>query len=122
MPSYYKILNVVENCSQEDVVAAYKNLAKKYHPDKGGTTEEFRLISEAYEVLTDKDKREQYDCSFLEEMYINFADPEKVFEMVMNRSDKEVFREYVNNHNLHDDWAIYDDVEESYILKSIKKD
>lgn len=62
---YYKILGVEKTASQADIKKAYRALAKKYHPDKnkGDKTAEnkFKDISEAYEVLGDKDKRTQYD-------------------------------------------------------------
>jgi len=122
MESYYRILNLSENCSRNEVVDAYRKLAVIHHPDKGGDSEKFKKISRAYEILTDKDKRSKYDNSFLEDMYINYTDPDKIFEMVVKKSDEEVFRYYINNHHLHDDWPIFDDVDESYILKSIKKD
>ncbi len=62
---YYKILGVEKSASQADIKKAYRALAKKYHPDKnkGDKTAEskFKDISEAYEVLGDKEKRAQYD-------------------------------------------------------------
>lgn len=62
---YYTILGVDKTASQADIKKAYRSLAKKYHPDKnkGDKTAEnkFKDISEAYEVLGDKDKRQQYD-------------------------------------------------------------
>jgi DnaJ-class molecular chaperone len=120
MPSYYKILNIEEDCSHEDIVKAYKTLAMKYHPDRGGTGEQFKSISEAYEILTDKGKREEYDNHILDEMYLNYADPEIVFNMIMNRSDEEAFREFVGKYPLFNDWNIKDSVETSHILKSLK--
>ena len=62
---YYQILGVAKNASEEDIKKAYRNLAKKYHPDrnKGNKDAEnkFKEISEAYAVLSDKEKRAQYD-------------------------------------------------------------
>lgn len=61
---YYEILGLDSTASTEDIKRAYKKLAKKYHPDvnKSPTSEElFKLISEAYEVLSDGQKRSQYD-------------------------------------------------------------
>ncbi|WP_161887765.1 DnaJ C-terminal domain-containing protein [Pontibacter russatus] len=62
---YYSILGVDKTASQADIKKAYRSLAKKYHPDKnkGDKTaeEKFKDISEAYEVLGDKEKRQQYD-------------------------------------------------------------
>ncbi len=61
----YKILGVSENASQEDIKKAYRDLAKKYHPDKYPNNpeyeEKFKKISEAYSVLSDKEKRAKYD-------------------------------------------------------------
>jgi len=59
---YYKILGVSENASQEDIKRAYRRLAHEYHPDKaGGSEEKFKEINEAYQVLSDRQKRAQYD-------------------------------------------------------------
>ena len=62
---YYDILGVKENASNEEIKRVYRDLAKKYHPDKnkGDKTAEarFKEISEAYNVLRDPAKRKQYD-------------------------------------------------------------
>lgn len=61
---YYKILGVDKNASQEDIKRAYKNLAKKYHPDlnkESSATEKFKEINEAAAVLADQQKRQHYD-------------------------------------------------------------
>ena len=58
---YYKILGVDKNASNEAIRKAYRDLAKKYHPDHNpgnkAAEEKFKEINEAYEVLKDKDKR-----------------------------------------------------------------
>ena len=61
MKDYYQILGVSRNASQEEIKKAYRKLAHKYHPDKGGDEKKFREINEAYQVLSDKEKRAQYD-------------------------------------------------------------
>ncbi|MBI2208591.1 molecular chaperone DnaJ [Candidatus Woesearchaeota archaeon] len=61
---YYEILGVGKNATKEEIKKAYKNLAKKYHPDlnkEEGSAEKFKQISEAAAVLADDEKRSQYD-------------------------------------------------------------
>ncbi|GBD33943.1 Chaperone protein DnaJ [bacterium HR34] len=58
---YYSILGVSRDASQEEIKRAYRRLAHKYHPDKGGDEEKFKEINEAYQVLSDPEKRAQYD-------------------------------------------------------------
>ena len=61
MKDYYQILGVQKNASQEEIKKAYYKLAHRYHPDKGGDEKKFKEINEAYQVLSDKEKRAQYD-------------------------------------------------------------
>lgn len=59
---YYKILGVSRNVSKEEIKRSYRELAQKYHPDKkGGDEKRFKEINEAYQVLSDDSKRQQYD-------------------------------------------------------------
>lgn len=61
---YYQVLGVAQDASQKEIKQAYRELAKKYHPDlnkQGGKEKKFKKISEAYEVLSDPEKRAQYD-------------------------------------------------------------
>ncbi|KAJ7380223.1 DnaJ sub B member 2 [Desmophyllum pertusum] len=66
MSDYYKILEVPKSASEQDIKKAYRKLALKWHPDKNPINKEeaeenFKLISEAYDVLSDNEKRKIYD-------------------------------------------------------------
>src|SRR5439155_4626787 len=62
---YYDILGVKRGASEKEVRQAYRKLARKFHPDVNPndktSAEQFKQVSEAYEVLSDKDKRAKYD-------------------------------------------------------------
>ena len=66
MTDYYKTLGLEKDCNENDIKCAYKKLAMKYHPDKNindkdAAEQKFKEISEAYEVLSDKEKKYNYD-------------------------------------------------------------
>jgi len=58
---YYEILGVTKQASQDEIKKAFHKLAHKYHPDKGGDAAKFKEINEAYQVLSNAEKRQQYD-------------------------------------------------------------
>ena len=61
---YYEILGLSKDTSAEDIKKTYRKLALQYHPDRNkeaGAEEKFKEISEAYAVLSDPEKRTQYD-------------------------------------------------------------
>ena len=64
-PDYYKALGVGKNASEDEIKKAYRKLARKYHPDRNAgdkqAEERFKEISQAHDVLSDPEKRKQYD-------------------------------------------------------------
>jgi molecular chaperone DnaJ len=59
--NYYDVLGVKKDATPEDIKKAFRRLARKHHPDAGGSEEKFKELNEAYEVLSDTEKRQQYD-------------------------------------------------------------
>lgn len=97
MTNYYEILNVNKNASPEEIKTSYKKLALQHHPDKNQTNKEeheekFKKISEAYEVLSDKTKRSEYDNGG--NVVINQQNPFDIFTNIFNQQD--IF----NHHNI----------------------
>ena len=58
---YYKILGVDKKASQDEIKKAFRKLAHQHHPDKGGDENKFKEASEAYQILSDEKKRNEYD-------------------------------------------------------------
>jgi len=85
---YYDILGVSKNCSKEDLKKEYKKLAILHHPDKGGDSEKFKEIAQAYQVLNDDEQRAKYDQigdegfenGGMNNHYSNGFDPHSIFE------------------------------------------
>ena len=99
MLDYYKILNVSKNSNKDEIKSAYKKLALKWHPDrninnKGEAENKFKTISEAYHILSNKQKRNDYDLK---------RNPIKYFKNsndFFNTSINSVFNSYNKHLNL----------------------
>lgn len=91
---YYKELGVSKNASQADIKKAYRKLAMKYHPDHAkddkNAEEKFKKISEAYAVLSDPEKRKQYDTFGAEGFQQRFSQ-EDIFR---NFDFGDIFKEF----------------------------
>ena len=107
MKNYYEILEVDKNASQEVIEKAYKALAKKYHPDlqQGATKQEYaekmKIINEAYDVLSDNFKREQYNLKLQNEQVQNQTISKEEQERIMqeNYALKQQLNKMGNNRN-----------------------
>ena len=113
MKNYYKILRVKNNANKQEIKRAYKKLAIKCHPDKGGSNEKFKEISEAYEVLSDDKKKFKYDNNIILEPYVICKNPFDLFDEIINKSDKVFMESKINNVDLFDDLDILDDFDNS---------
>jgi len=111
MKDYYKILEVSNECSPEDVKKSYRKLALKYHPDKNnGDDTRFKELAEAYEVLSDDNKRRQYDynCSHGINYSIfghQFMNANDLFNEIFKQSDMDMMSPFmdINPHNMFND-------------------
>ncbi|XP_066490138.1 dnaJ homolog subfamily B member 9 isoform X2 [Tiliqua scincoides] len=114
--SYYDILGVPKNASDRQIKKAFHKLAMKYHPDKNkspGAEAKFREIAEAYETLSDENKRQEYDQfghaegqrsngnPFQQSFNFNFDDFFKDFEYFgknLNAQSKKHFENHFQDH------------------------
>lgn len=89
---YYDILGLTSTCSKEDIKRNYKKLALKWHPDRNRDNKDiaeakFKKISEAYEVLSDDEKRQKYDrFGSVDGPDISFTNANDIFEQMFGQS------------------------------------
>ena len=106
--NYYQILEVDTNASFEVIEKAYKTLVKKYHPDlqenslKNDSEEKLKLINEAYEVLSNEEKRKNYDLALQqEEMEKEKIKEEEIYKNFSNSSLKTNVQKENNNESIN---------------------
>jgi len=102
MKDYYQTLDVPDNASQEEIKGAFRKLAFKYHPDTNPgnekqAEEKFKEINEAYGVLGDEDKRQQYD--FARKVGIGYDARYRGFQY----SQQDIFRDTFSNQAMFDE-------------------
>lgn len=105
---YYKILEIDKFASDKEIRRAYKKLALKWHPDKSSihnAKEKFSEISEAYDVLSDPQKKEQYDrYGFIDDFIDDeFDEPEDNYntDTIFRNFSTSNVNETKNTHNVH---------------------
>lgn len=72
--SHYDTLGIQKTASPEEIKRAYRKLASQHHPDKGGDTVKFQAVEEAYRILSDPQKRSEYDNPRHNNINFNFGD------------------------------------------------
>jgi len=81
---YYKVLGIDKSASKEEIKKAYRKLSLKHHPDKGGDVNDFKKLNEAYEILGNEEKRNEYDNpnkhQFQHMGHGDFPFPQDIFE------------------------------------------
>lgn len=91
---FYEVLQLGQNADSETIERVFRLLAKRYHPDNAdsGDEEAFRLVHNAYEVLSDPEERAKYDVQFDEHRSLNWKLFEQSAAMGGQEEDRRIFR------------------------------
>ncbi len=135
---YYKILGITKGSDSKDIKKKYYELAKKYHPDQPtGDKTKFQEVSEAYEVLGDEKKRQQYDTfgaagvnpndagqssSYSSASGFNYQsqmDPEELFRTIFGDAFKKGnnFESMFNNYADHSEFSQQNEIAQVILVK-----
>ena len=118
MIDYYKILNLNKDATQETIKKEYQKLIKIKHPDKGGNKEEFTNIFEGYKILSDPNKKREYD-----DKLNNYNNPYSSLQRNnRNRTDinSTIFELFNNFNNMNLSQQINTQTKRSYVYGDVK--
>ena len=99
MIDHYSTLGVGKNANADDIKKAYRKLAGKHHPDKGGDTATFQKIEEAYRILSDPNQRQQYDNPMPQGNPFGFPGGGGGFNFNFNSDINDLFGQMFQQHN-----------------------
>ena len=104
MKDYYSILNISKNATPEEIKKSYRKLALKYHPDKNPTNKEeaelkFKNIAEAYEILSDIDKRRKYDSNGENNINLSSRSPFDIYNTLFRKNKHFSFSHSFSSNN-----------------------
>ena len=97
---YYSILGVARNASPEEIKKSYKRLSMKHHPDRGGNNDDFIKVQQAYEVLSNSDKRDAYDHPHQANPFGNQQQGQNPFEHMFNQGFQQQQRQTPRNRDI----------------------
>ena len=113
MINYYEILKVPDFSSYEIIKKNYKNLMLESHPDKGGDSDKFKLIREAYDIMKDDAQKKEYDnkLMYYQEMYdraeeINLDKDKYNFKCIQCEKNNEINEELIKKQNKYYQYII----------------
>ena len=101
MKNLYEILQLNDNCSQDDIKKSYRKLALLYHPDKNTTNKDFNSkkfqeISNAYQILSNPTERKLYDLNKLNFNNFNYKDPHTIFNTIFKNVNPKILQYLIN--------------------------
>ena len=91
----YEVLGIEEQATSNEIKRAYKKLALKHHPDKGGRQEDFQKVTNAFSILSNQEKRDEYDENTILNPKYESTDPFDIFQQFFH-NHKKTQPEYYN--------------------------